>query len=158
MRPETPTKAELHQECDQLKAENAELRQQLADVTESIGRVDERCAKLRAERDEWHRVAESKQDIIDHMRDERAENAKLRSELESVGTAAYLYGRGDLKAENAKLRELLSEVAKPLTNPTGGCLKPGCALGCPHHLECDEELGTCFYVDRMHELGIEVKA
>lgn len=33
------------------------------------------------------------------------ENAKLREELESVGTAAYLYGRSDLKAENAKLRE-----------------------------------------------------
>lgn len=35
-------------------------------------------AKLRAERYEWHRVAASKQDIIDHMRDARAENAKLR--------------------------------------------------------------------------------
>lgn len=29
------------------EAENAELRQQLADVTESMGRVEERCAKLR---------------------------------------------------------------------------------------------------------------
>lgn len=34
-----------------------------------------------------------------------AENVKLREEFESVGTAAYLYGRSDLKAENAKLRE-----------------------------------------------------
>ena len=37
--------------CDelnkQLKAENAKLRQQLADVTESMRRVEERCAKLR---------------------------------------------------------------------------------------------------------------
>lgn len=40
----------------------------------------------------------------------KAENAKLRSELESVGTAAYLYGRGDLKAENAKLRELVKAM------------------------------------------------
>lgn len=38
-----------------------------------------------------------------------AENAKLRSELESVGTAAYLYGRGDLQAENARLRELVRQ-------------------------------------------------
>jgi hypothetical protein len=35
-------------------------------------------AKLRVERDEWRRVAVSKQDIIDHMRDANAENAKLR--------------------------------------------------------------------------------
>ena len=41
-------------------------------------------AKLRAERDEWHRVAVSKQDIIDHMRDARAENAKLRGLVSSV--------------------------------------------------------------------------
>lgn len=33
------------------------------------------------------------------------ENAKLRGELEMVGTAAYLYGRTDLADENAKLRE-----------------------------------------------------
>ena len=42
----------------------------------------------------------------------RTENARLRSELESVGTAAYLYGRGDLKVENAKLRELCSELLR----------------------------------------------
>lgn len=34
-------------ENHQLKAENAQLRTQLADVTESMGRVEERCAKLR---------------------------------------------------------------------------------------------------------------
>lgn len=32
---------------DRYRAENAKLRQQLADVTESMGRVEERCAKLR---------------------------------------------------------------------------------------------------------------
>ena len=32
---------------DGLLAENAALRTQLADVTESMGRVEERCAKLR---------------------------------------------------------------------------------------------------------------
>ena len=46
-----------------LSAENAQLKSD--------------NAKLRAERDEWHRVAVSKQDIIDHMRDARAENTKL---------------------------------------------------------------------------------
>ena len=61
------------------------------------------------------------------------------------------------EAENDKLRELLSEIAKLVTNPYGGCLRPGCAHGCPHHLECDEELHTCFYVDRIRELGIEVE-
>ena len=40
----------------------------------------------------------------------QAENARLRSELESVGTAAYLYGRSDLKTENAKLRELVRHL------------------------------------------------
>ena len=31
----------------EIDEENAQLRQQLADVTESMGRVEERCAKLR---------------------------------------------------------------------------------------------------------------
>lgn len=34
----------------------------------------------------------------------QVENTKLREELEVVGTAAYLYGRDDLKAESARLR------------------------------------------------------
>jgi hypothetical protein len=46
----------------------------------------------------------------DRVRKANAENARLRSELESVGTAAYLYGRSDLKAENAKLREIAREL------------------------------------------------
>ena len=62
----------------------------------------------------------------------------------------------EILAENAKLRELLIGMAERVTNPVGGCLAPGCALGCPHHLECDEELHTCWYVDRLRELGIEV--
>lgn len=52
-------------------------------------------------------------DTIWQLRDDlqraNAENTKLRSELESVGTAAYLYGRSDLKAENARLRSYLSD-------------------------------------------------
>ena len=45
------------------------------------------------------------------------ENAKLREELESVGTAAYLYGRDDLKTENERLRaaaERDADVVKAL--------------------------------------------
>ena len=40
------------------EAENATLRQQLADVTESMGRVDERCAKLRELAEKAWKVAE----------------------------------------------------------------------------------------------------
>lgn len=46
-------------------------------------------------------------ELRDDLQRANAENARLRSELEAVGTAAYLYGRDDLKAENAKLRELV---------------------------------------------------
>ena len=44
------------------------------------------------------------------------ENARLRDELESVGTAAYLYGRSDLKAENSKLRKLAQDLLLNLRN------------------------------------------
>lgn len=58
-----------------------ELRNKMCDMVDERERArvfESENAKLRAERDEWHRVAVSKQDIIDHMRDARAENAKLR--------------------------------------------------------------------------------
>lgn len=48
--------------------------------------------------------------VKEHIDSLEAENAKLKEELEAVGTAAYLYGRSDLKIENAKLRELLLEL------------------------------------------------
>ena len=51
------TNLDMANENDDLKAENA---------------------KLRVQRDEWRRVAEAKQDIIDHMRDARSDNARLR--------------------------------------------------------------------------------
>lgn len=67
----------------------------------------------------------------------QAENAKLRKELESVGTAAYLYGRDDLKAENAKLRELVRDIAD--------------------HIKYDDGFGIDrgWMLDRLRELGIE---
>ncbi len=36
-----------HKEAERLTTENAKLSTQLTDVTESMGRVEERCAKLR---------------------------------------------------------------------------------------------------------------
>lgn len=80
----------------------------------------------------------------------------IAATLDDTDATGGRRGDADLAAKNAKLRELLSEIAKLVTNPYGGCLRPGCAHGCPHHLECDEELHTCFYVDRIRELGVEV--
>lgn len=91
-------------------------------------------------------------DVVDGLENDNEVLTKLlRDALEKK------YSKEDeLQAENAKLRELLIGMAERVTNPVGGCLAPGCALGCPHHLECDEELRTCWYVDRLRELGIEV--
>ena len=105
--------------------------------------------------DEWNgsnmfelaRMCREAADTIWQLRDDlqraNAENARLRSELESVGTAAYLYGRGDLKAENAKLRELASAAHSCKTND-----------GCCEDCYCDE--GCCPIERRMQEMGIEV--
>ena len=71
------------------------------------------------------------------------ENAKLREELESVGTAAYLYGRSDLKAENAKLRELCEDMLD--------CIEIRAAWHRPPTEEMREE-----FAQRARELGIEV--
>ena len=84
----------LCDENERLEAENAKLRTQLADVTASMGRVEERCAKLRVERDEWHRVAVSKQDVIDHMHDARTENSKLLELLKNALTYIEYEGCG----------------------------------------------------------------
>ena len=51
----------------EVKAENAKLRQHLADVTVSIGRVEERCAKLREQLDyvmpiAWYAASERERD------------------------------------------------------------------------------------------------
>lgn len=74
------------------------------------------------------------------------ENARLRSELESVGIAAYLYGRTDLADENAKLRELARGLGQ-------------CAQG----VDCEDcllydlsEPDHCREERLSRELGIEV--
>lgn len=82
-------------------------------------------------------------DTIWQLRDDlqraNAEIARLRSELESVGAAAYLYGRGDLLAENAKLRELCEQCAIELY--VNGNVT---------------DASTEMLFDDMRELGIEV--
>ena len=69
--------------------------------------------------------------------DLEAENVKLREELESVGTAAYLYGRSDLKAENAKLRELVRDMVLNM----GGCALHGNPLRLREFMARARELG-----------------
>lgn len=92
----------------------------------------------------------SLQAIVDglewQVEDLQTENARLRSELESVGTAAYLYGRGDLKAENAKLREL----ARGLGQCAQGVDCEDCLL---HDLS---EPDHCREERLSRELGVEV--
>lgn len=86
-------------------------------------------------------------DTIWQLRDDlqraNAENAKLRRELESVGTAAYLYGRTDLADENDKLRELCRDLFGMCTSD---CLE------CIHGYDS----GSCKLYDRMRELKVEV--
>lgn len=68
-----------------------ELRNKMSDMVDQkleVDRLKAETAKLRAERDEWHRVAVNKQDIIDHMRDTRAENAKLLKIVSCLLTCA----------------------------------------------------------------------
>ena len=83
---------------------------------------------------------------------ERAEADRLREELEAVGTAAYLYGRDDLKAENEKLRELVRDYYM---------FEHGDCHSCRYHDEClKDESFRCIapmrLADRTRELGIEV--
>jgi hypothetical protein len=126
------------------------------------GLIDE----LNKSADEWNgsnmfelaRMCREAADTIWQLRDDlqraNAENALLRSELDSVGTAAYLYGRSDLKAENTKLRELAKELLEGYMDPQcEDCPmkhKPAC-VDCPI---CAREAAV---IDRMREMGVEVE-
>lgn len=81
-----------------LEAKNAKLRTQLTDVTESMGRVEERCAKLRGERDHWH-----------------VEQVHAYSNWEDAHKRA-----SELEAENAKLLKIVSCLLT-CANDTGDC-------------------------------------
>jgi hypothetical protein len=65
-----------------------QYKQAYEGVLEEARSLKAENAKLRVERDEWHRVAVSKQDTIDYMRNAMAENAKL---LELVNSYADLF-------------------------------------------------------------------
>ena len=67
----------LHGQLDKLKAENEKLRTQLADVTESMGRVEQRCAKLREECDTYCDLV-GPMDHQDFIVQLHTENFKLR--------------------------------------------------------------------------------
>lgn len=72
-------------------------------LCDKVAELEHELEQLR----EQERDAEHEESVArDRVRKVERENAKLREELEAVGTAAYLYGRDDLKADNAKLREL----------------------------------------------------
>lgn len=142
------------------------------DQQDEVERLKAENAKLRAERNEWHRVAVSKQDIIDHMRDARAENDKLREryyayEYKMDGLVSRLTGgllsksaatpndvlystaeeslTKRLQSENAKLRELVRMAWK--------CAHSG--LSCS---DCRMVAGGCTLQSAMRELGVEADA
>ena len=87
-----------------------------------------------------------------------SENTRLRSELESVGIASYLYGRSDLKAENAKLRELVRDMHKALfslnLDHCQACPREDACVFMHKSFDCNE----CAFEHDMRELGVEVEA
>lgn len=90
------------------------------------------------------------------------ENARLRQELEAVGTAAYLYGRTDLADENAKLQELCADMygfIKRMDEDCGDVTFSDCFDYCKHDTADDGccKTGECWYEQRLRELGIEVE-
>ena len=112
------------------------------EVTSYVTALQAENAKLREERDEWKRVAEPKQDIIDHMRDANHENAKLREENECfiVKLNAEHIARQNVESENAKLRELVRDMWREGAFEAGACYEKAA-----ERLE-----------ERTRELGIEV--
>ena len=123
---------------------------------ELCDQLEDENAKLKVERDEWHRVAKSKQESIDLMRDVCAENRELKRKLAILkehgieivdatagGFEVYdeEHKRADaLEGENKKLRDLVQMM-----------------YACKG--ECDEcqwlnDGYACGYF--MEELGIEV--
>ena len=90
--------------------------------------------------------------VNENLNELLAENARLRSELESVGTAAYLYGRNDLKIENAKLRELAQKMWRLELFGCYGCRQECDADSC-YASECKESIEI---EQEMRDFGIEV--
>lgn len=106
------------------------LRQQLADVIESVGRLDGRCAKLRKQSER----------LFDKTLELATENSKLRE----------LCKLCEREAENAKLRELVCHMHECMSNVD--------ADGNHECFVCEYENaeGKCDFERLMRELGIEV--
>lgn len=120
-----------HKEAERLTTENARLSTQLTDVTESMGRVEERCAKLREELED--------QEGYDQMLRDR-----LRQQTELCVKA---------EAENAKLLKIVSCLLT-CANDTGDCDR------CPLNGGTGDWNSEDFcddLLDCLRELGIEVQ-
>lgn len=93
-----------------LQAENTKLRTQLADVTESMGRIEERCAKLREQRDYYKALWEHTtatdcelRRVRSAWKEDREKNDKLR-ELVDYMTPIAWYAASE--RERDRMREL----------------------------------------------------
>ena len=99
-------------------------------ISAQIDGLREMAGKLESYDQGYGTICQALRDAADtiwQLRDDlqraNAENAKLRSELESVGTAAYLYGRTDLADENDKLRTQLADVTESIGRMEERCAK-----------------------------------
>lgn len=151
----------LSAQVDKLRERAKELRSLAPDpaVPYLVPSTKETMAlAMRSAASEMEDAADTIWELRGMMHKERAEADKLREELEAVGTAAYLYGRDDLKAENEKLRELLGDVGHTLfsldVDYCGACKADNINHQCPVYTV---DGGECLYKTAMRELGIEAK-
>lgn len=103
-------------------------------LRDDLQRANAENAKLRVERDEWHRVAASKQDIIDHMRNANSENSELRELVSRLIMCAGTINNKDVLEYH------------PLLD--------GCGFDCTVNGERCSLAKMC---DQARELGVEVK-
>ncbi len=90
------------------------------------------------------RMTESERATLCRRIDELcAENEQLRQENQSIGMAAYEFGRNSMADENAKLRELVADM----WNDMSVCYEQYVRIS---------SSDMRFYGDRMREMGIEV--
>ena len=99
-------------------------------------------------RDRWESIlfAHVKDEVVQDMLNEyvlelESENAKLRKELEEVGTPSYVYRiesrwaklADERCAENARLRDLISQIWPVVEHPARWCESCPYADGCMEH-------------------------
>ena len=92
-------------------------------------------------------------ELRDDLQRANSENVRLKQELETVGTAAYMYGQADLATENAKLRELCRRFSEYVSHDR--------CEGCVVKRQCnDGDVDECWQIDEIRklarELGVEV--